>query len=261
MCRGARTRKGLRTGNKTVGIEHQNFLGDTRYIVDLVTNQVIDTRSHKVHNKKSSKQTMAGTTAAMEEMDNEAICLVAPNPRTWYCSPENPEFKKFSELFSRSIRVCSSFVGLDGDMHCIVNTFTNNSSLETERFTIKNHRFVCRVAYQLGIDPNKSGIVLDYIKSLNRPSNDNDITLLPLDQAFPYEGLSDYQEQEKCADQTGTAECSDFDHCVGRFYIFMNSIFFGMGTHHQVNGQRISIRKDAGEWCFYFWYRKYFGGN
>ena len=41
----------------------------------------------------------------------------------------------------------------------------------------------------------------------------------------------------------------------------MNIIFFGMGTHHQVNQERNSICKDAGEWCLYFWYSKYFGGN
>ena len=199
---------------------------------------------------------MAGTTVAMEEMDNEAICLVAPNPTTWYCGPENPEFKKFSELFSRSIRVCSSYVGLEQKKQLIIRHQLANNSV-----TISNHRLVCRVAYQLGIDPNLSPIVLDYIRSLNLPTNDKDITLLPLDQAFPYEALSDYQEQNLCPDQTRTAECSDYDHCVGRFYIFMNSIFFGMGTHHQVNQQRSSIRKDAGEWCFYFWYRKYFGGN
>ena len=86
-----------------MGIEHHNFLDDTQYIVDLVTNQVIDTRSSKGKGvqKKSSKQTMAGTTVATEEMDNKAICLVAPNPTTWYCGPENPEFEKFSELFTK----------------------------------------------------------------------------------------------------------------------------------------------------------------
>ena len=239
-----------------MGIEHQNFLGDTRYIVDLVTNQVFDTRSYRGLKKKSSKQTRAGTTVATEEMDNEAICLVAPNPKTWYCGPEDPKFQKFSELFSRSIRVCSSYVGLEQKKQLIIRHQLANNSV-----TISNHRLVCRVAYQLGIDPNLSPIVLDYIRSLNLPTNDKDITLLPLDQAFPYEALSDYQEQNLCPDQTRTAECSDYDHCVGRFYIFMNSIFFGMGTHHQVNQERSSIRKKAGEWCFYFWYRKYFGGN
>ena len=215
--------------------------------------------------KKSSKQTTGGTTVAREEIDTDAICLVAPNPTTWYCSLEDPKFKKFSELFSRSIRLCSPQVKKESNNQLIIrHQLANNSFLERgqlTQLTISNHRLVCQVAYQLNIDPNKSEIDLDYIQSLNLPANDKDITLLPLDQAFPYEALSDYQEQNLCPDQTGTAECSDFDNCVGKFYIFMNSIFFGMGTHHQVNQQRSSICKKAGEWCFYFWYRKYFGGN
>jgi len=257
LCRGARTQKGKRTGNKTEGIDHHDLVDDTRFFVDLVTNQVFDTSSIRGGGKTSSR---AGMTIVTEEIDNEPICLVAPDPKTWYCGPEDPEFKKFSELFSRSIRLCAPAVKATSQEIIFTNRFLNTSFLEKEDLCFLNHRFVCRVAYQLGIDPNQSNLVLDYIESLDLPpANEKDKTLLPLDKAFPY--VSPRDSRGDCPDQTGNANCSDFDHCVGRFYIFMNSIFFGMGTHHQVNQQRSYTRKKAGEWCFYFWYRKYFGGN